>query len=212
MGIIAVRYIRSLMVYKDSPIGADGMKRILLVLHCDTAGQHMDSPLSNKGNQQAYELANKFEQLSFSIDRIITSPYLRALESIKPFAMRQNLSIETDERLTERVLSEQPVDDWMDILEESFQNFYFKLPGGESSSEAYNRGNELLMECLNDEENNHIMMVTHGNLLALMLQKFNIDFGFKEWKTLTYPDVFLIQPVGGEFIVERIWDLHEDIS
>lgn len=182
------------------------MKRILLVLHCEATGQHIDSPLSNKGNEQAYKLARKLEKLSFSIDQIISSPYLRAEESIKPFAVRQNIPIKIDERLKERLLSEDPIDDWMDILEESFQNFHFRLPGGESSNDAYERADQVLTESLNDESHNHILMVTHSNLLALMLQKFHIDVGFKEWKMMTHPDVFLIQPVGGEFVVERIWD------
>ncbi|WP_058307638.1 histidine phosphatase family protein [Gracilibacillus massiliensis] len=185
------------------------MKRILMIRHCHAVGQHSDSPLTKKGNQQAYELARKLEHLSFPIHRIITSPYLRAQESIKPFAARQNITIETDERLKERLLSEQPIDDWIDILEESFQNFHFKLPGGESSSDAYTRSEALLKECMEDEENENIIIVTHGNLLALMLQKFNVDFGFHEWKTLTNPDVFLIQRIGGEYITERIWEEHQ---
>ncbi|GAE91431.1 phosphoglycerate mutase family 2 [Gracilibacillus boraciitolerans JCM 21714] len=182
------------------------MKRILIIRHCHALGQHSDSPLSKRGNQQAYELSRKLERLSFPIHRIITSPFLRTKDSIKPFAIRQNITIETDDRLKERLLSEQPIDDWIDILEESFQNFYFKLPGGESSSDAYKRAEELLKECINDELNENIIIVTHGNLLALMLKKFNVEFGFHEWKTLTKPDVFLIERIGGEYISERIWE------
>lgn len=51
------------------------MKRILLIRHCHAMGQHKDSPLSKQGNLQAYELANLLENLSFPIDRIITSPF-----------------------------------------------------------------------------------------------------------------------------------------
>ncbi|UOQ85821.1 histidine phosphatase family protein [Gracilibacillus salinarum] len=182
------------------------MKRILLIRHCHAEGQHRDSPLSKRGIQQAYELARKLEQLSYPIDRIITSPYMRANETIRPFAARQQIEVETDERLKERLLSEQPVDDWIDILEESFENFHFKLPGGESSNDAFKRADQVLEECLQDPLNETIIVVTHGNLLALMLQKFHVDFGFHEWKTLTNPDVFLIQRIGGEYISERIWE------
>ncbi|PWU68698.1 histidine phosphatase family protein [Gracilibacillus dipsosauri] len=181
------------------------MKRILLIRHCHAVGQHKDSPLSKQGNLQAYELANLLENLSFPIDRIITSPFLRAKETIKPFANRTGLPIECDERLKERLLSEQPIDDWMDVLEESFHNDQFKLPGGESSRDAYERADQLLTDCLNNDDFENTIIVTHGNLLALMLKKFQIEFGFHEWKTLTNPDVFFVQRVGGEFIVERLW-------
>ncbi|WP_066193347.1 MULTISPECIES: histidine phosphatase family protein [Gracilibacillus] len=182
------------------------MKRILLIRHCHAPGQHSDSPLSKNGIKQAHALSWKLENMSFQIDRIISSPYLRAQESIKPFAEKQHVDIEIDDRLKERILSEEPVDDWMDILEESFQNSHFKLPGGESSTEAYDRGVAVLNTCIQDETSENIAIVTHGNLLALMLRKFRVDFGFQEWKTLTNPDIFLIQRIGGEFITERIWD------
>ncbi|MFC4404412.1 histidine phosphatase family protein [Gracilibacillus xinjiangensis] len=181
------------------------MKRILLIRHCHAIGQHKDSPLTKEGNEQAYELARIIMQLSFPIDRIISSPYLRAKETIKPLANEFELGIEVDDRLKERTLSDEPIDDWFEILEESFHNYQFKLPGGESSKEAFNRANEVLTDCLNNDHYETTIIVTHGNLLALMLQKFQVDFGFHGWKTLTNPDVFLIQRVGGEYIIERIW-------
>lgn len=182
------------------------MKRILLIRHCHAPEQHSDSPLSKVGIKQSQALAHKLEELPFKINRIMSSPYLRAQESIKPFAESHQLTIEIDKRLEERILSEEPVDDWMEILEESFQNLNFKLPGGESSMEAYTRGEQVLSECMDDQENENIVIVTHGNLLALMLRRFQIDFGFQGWKMLTNPDIFLIQKIGGEFISERIWD------
>ncbi|MDX8046186.1 histidine phosphatase family protein [Gracilibacillus sp. S3-1-1] len=182
------------------------MKRILLIRHCHATGQHRDSPLSRQGLQQAHDLISKIEALSFPIDRIITSPYLRAQETIKPFAISHQIAVEVDERLKERLLSEEPIDDWMDILEESFLNLHFKLPGGESSNEAYKRAEEVLDECMEDEMNENIIIVTHGNLLALMLQKFYVDFGFHEWKSLSNPDMFLISHNEDDERVERIWE------
>ncbi len=182
------------------------MKRLLFIRHCHAEGQHKDSPLSKRGNKQAFELSNTIGNLSFTVDRIISSPYLRAKDSIKPFADRANLQIETDTRLEERMLSNEPIDDWIDILEQSFHNYLFKLPGGESSQEALNRANSVINECLNDANYQNIVIVTHGNLLALMLQRFQVEFGFHEWKSLTNPDMYLVQKIGGEFLVERIWD------
>ncbi|SER11585.1 2,3-bisphosphoglycerate-dependent phosphoglycerate mutase [Gracilibacillus ureilyticus] len=182
------------------------MKRILLIRHCDATGQHKDSPLSKEGNVQAYELAKVVKQLSFPVDRIISSPYLRAKETIRPLASELEIEIEIDDRLKERTLSDEPIDDWFEILEESFHNYQFKLPGGESSKEAFNRANTVLEECLSNDQYDSTIIVTHGNLLALMLEKFQVDFGFHGWKALTNPDIFLVQRVGGEEVIERIWE------
>ncbi|WP_224752796.1 hypothetical protein [Metabacillus arenae] len=32
----------------------------------------------------------------------------------------------------------------------------------------------------------HTIVVTHGNLLSLLVIKFNKDFGFEDWKNLIY--------------------------
>ncbi|RCW64976.1 histidine phosphatase family protein [Saliterribacillus persicus] len=181
------------------------MKRIVLIRHCHATGQHKDSPLSKLGNNQAYHLAIFLQQLSFPIDRILSSPYLRAIETIRPFAQDHNIKIETDERLQERLLSEEPIDDWLEILEASFDDFDFKLPGGESSQDAFNRAEEIVSEIFEEPNHENIALVTHGNLLTLLLRYFQIDFGFKQWTRLTNPDVFIVQKIGGEYVIEHKW-------
>ena len=36
------------------------------------------------------------------------------------------------------------------------------------------------------------VVVTHGNLLTLILRSFDAHFGFDHWERLTYPDVFCV--------------------
>lgn len=181
------------------------MKRLFLIRHCHAEGQHKDSPLTKSGIRQAQVFAAFLEKTGYDINRVISSPYLRAIESIKPYAQNQKLTIEVDERLQERVLSEEPVDDWMDVLEESFSDLNFRLPGGESSNDALQRVRNLLEEIYNDEDYHNVVLVTHGNLLAIILKEFQADIGFAHWKGLTNPDIYLVQKTGGEYIVERMW-------
>ncbi|UFU01232.1 histidine phosphatase family protein [Radiobacillus kanasensis] len=184
------------------------MKRLILIRHCNAEGQHKDSPLTYDGIHQARHLATFLQEAGFSIDRILSSPYLRAIESIKPYAEQQMTSIEIDDRLKERILSEEPIDDWLDVLEQSFDNQDFRLPGGESSNDARERVRQLLDELQQDEEHSDIAVVTHGNLLAILLSEFQVDIGFNHWKGFTNPDIFTVQKTGGEYVVERVW--HQD--
>ncbi|MBH0229499.1 histidine phosphatase family protein [Halobacillus yeomjeoni] len=181
------------------------MDKLILVRHSETEGQHEDSPLTKTGVRQAQALATFLEQTGYDFDRIISSPFLRAIETIKPFAMKKGLSIEKDERLEERILSHEPLDDWEEVLHDTFQDPELKLTGGESSKEAKDRIQSLVKE-LEDHEEGNVLLVTHGNLLALLLQTYNREIGFQDWKRLTRPDVFLVQKLGGEYTVERIWD------
>src|SRR5690625_6007216 len=87
------------------------MKKIYFVRHCSADGQHKDSPLTIEGTRQAQLLSIFLTENDIPIDRIISSPYLRAVESIKPYAEKHGIDIEVDERLHERVLSNEPVDE-----------------------------------------------------------------------------------------------------
>src|SRR5690625_7897252 len=77
-------------------------KRIYIVRHCETQGQSPTSPLTEKGHQQAKHLVAFFDNVN--IDHIISSPFLRAKQSVEPLSKERHIDIEIDERLQERQL------------------------------------------------------------------------------------------------------------
>ncbi|WP_182199361.1 histidine phosphatase family protein [Paraliobacillus salinarum] len=181
------------------------MKQLILIRHCQAEGQHMDSPLTQHGVNQAHRLALFLEDNDCKVNRIISSPFMRAIETIKPYAAAQHIPIEQDVRLEERVLSNEPIDDWLDILELSFQDLDFSLSGGESSNDALKRGLSVIDECLQDQTNDCVAIVTHGNLLSIILAHYLKDFGFEDWKTLTTPDVYALEFKDETCQVRHIW-------
>ncbi|MFZ7946105.1 histidine phosphatase family protein [Neobacillus sp. 19] len=84
-------------------IGVVFLKRIYVIRHCEAAGQPPEAQLTDRGLKQAIGLCEFFSNIK--IDRIISSPYKRAIESIQPLAKRLNIEVEIDSKLTERVLS-----------------------------------------------------------------------------------------------------------
>ena len=182
------------------------MKKIFLVRHCLAEGQHKDSPLTTIGMRQAILLSRFFDKQKVAIDGIISSPYLRAIESIKPFAESNNLRVELDDRLQERILSNEPVDDWLEVLEQSFNELDFKLPGGESSNDAIKRGIAVFDSIYQDNNLNNVILVSHGNLISLMLKNFDETIGFDKWKNLNNPDVYLIESNGNNYSITCLWE------
>ncbi|WP_349632711.1 histidine phosphatase family protein [Neobacillus sp. WH10] len=79
-----------------------------------------------------------------------------------------------------------------------------KLEGGESSKEAMNRIVEVVEEVFNCENENTII-VTHGNLMSLLIKYYNENFGFVDWQNLSNPDIFLLRNVSNKVIYERLW-------
>jgi 2,3-bisphosphoglycerate-dependent phosphoglycerate mutase len=119
------------------------MHKILYIIrHAKATGQEPDAPLTPEGEQQAIRLADQLASLP--IERIVSSPYIRAIQSITPLAQRLELPIISDQRLTERVLGASDLADWMSALRASFDNLDLCFPGGESSRAATQRAVAVL--------------------------------------------------------------------
>jgi len=174
---------------------------LYLVRHCHATGQQPDSPLTPSGEAQAKRLADAL--IGRGVRRIVASPFLRARQSVAPLAERLGIPVEIDDRLAERVLCGTPRDDWTAQLRQSFDDLDLCLEGGESSRAAMARGGAALHEASSGD--GPVVVVTHGNLLALLLRHLDGASGFAAWQALTNPDVFLVTQADGASVVERIW-------
>ena len=175
------------------------MKTLYLVRHCSATGQAPNADLSDSGFEQAEKLAVFFSGIS--IENIISSPFKRAQDSIRPTAKAKNLPLSIDNRLAERTLSTSDLPNWLELLEETFNNLDLKLSGGESSREATARALEVITEAPNNT-----ILVTHGNLMSLILKHFDDSIGFREWKSLRNPDVYTVTIGNNESSYEHLWN------
>lgn len=184
-------------------MGGTLLQKVYVIRHCEAEGQPPEAQLTEKGLLQATELVDFFSTIT--INRIISSPYKRAIDTIQPFATKFNLDVETDKRLEERVLSKENLSDWLEKLSTTFDNLDLKFEGGESSREAMNRIVEVINEVFSNNVQNTII-VSHGNLISLLLKYFNDDFGFDNWRSLSNADIYLLSNEGNIVTFERLWN------
>ncbi|MGV2941860.1 histidine phosphatase family protein [Mesobacillus sp. LC4] len=178
------------------------IKKIYVVRHCKAEGQPSESPLTEEGLNQSRYLVEFFSNKN--IGRIISSPFLRAIESVKPLSKNKNVKIEIDERLSERILSTTDLPDWYEKLKETFEHKHLKFEGGESSTEAANRILNVVDDVFKSKIEN-TLIVTHGNIMSLLLNHYNDEFGFEDWRNLSNPDVFQLTLTKNEVHMERLW-------
>lgn len=176
--------------------------QIYVIRHCEATGQSEDAPLTTKGFEQAELLANFLQDMG--IERVICSPYLRAQQSIAPFVQRNNIPLTVDNRLSERVLSDSNMDNWLHCLRQTFDDFYLSFDGGESSTHAMERVVHSITDFVSTESTCNAV-VTHGNLMTLLLRHYDSRFGFDEWARLTNPDVFSVSVHENKATVQRVW-------
>jgi 2,3-bisphosphoglycerate-dependent phosphoglycerate mutase len=165
------------------------MKTLYVVRHCKAEGQEAAAPLTPEGVVQADGLAESLA--TTDIERIISSPYVRATQSIAPLARRLGLAVELDTRLVERALCSGSRPDWQERLCASFADLDLSFEGGESSREAMQRAVAVVTD-IQRHAAQRTLLVTHGNLMVLLLKHFDDSIGFAEWCALSNPDVYRV--------------------
>ncbi|KON82920.1 phosphoglycerate mutase [Rossellomorea marisflavi] len=177
-------------------------KTIYLVRHCKAEGQAPDARLTREGKEQADRVTAFFKGIS--VDAILTSPYLRAVDTVRGLAEDHGIPLKEETRLSERVLAGQDQPEWLSMLERTFTDLELSYPGGESSRQAMERGMEVIDDVL--QRQHHVtVMATHGNLMALLLKRFDVTFGFTQWKTLSNPDIYRLDFSVEAPVIKRVW-------
>lgn len=179
------------------------MKTVYLVRHASAEGQPIDAPLTEQGRKQALALVDFFKKKD--IDLIYSSPFKRAIDTIKPLSDSKKINIIEDSRLGERVLSTVSFEDWRDKLKQSFDDFDLVFEGGESHSAGMERAKSFLEDVLCSQDEN-LLLVSHGNMTTLLMRFFNESFGYDCLMEMTNPDVFELVVSDEKTILKRIWD------
>lgn len=178
------------------------MKQLYVVRHCQAEGQEPEAALTPEGKLQAEALRRFFRGIP--IERIVSSPFVRAESTILPLAKERGLPVQLDDRLKERVLSTEHMPDWYERLRDTFDDLDLVYPGGESSRMAINRAASAVFDALGEKAVSTVI-VTHGALMTLLLKQFDDRFGFEQWRQLSNPDVFLVTLLDQKHEVKRIW-------
>lgn len=163
-----------------------------------------DRPLSERGMKDADRVADILE--AYPIQFIYASPYRRAAQTVEPLAYLRNLPITALSDLRERDLAGEPVADFDAAIKAVWRDPTFAHPGGESNVVAQERGIQALNQLHQQHPNAHVVVASHGNLLALILQYFDSSLGYEFWQALQMPDIYrLVISSADEMALTQLW-------
>jgi 2,3-bisphosphoglycerate-dependent phosphoglycerate mutase len=163
------------------------MSVIYIVRHCQTTGQAPEAELTEEGFAQAERLVEFL--LPFGIDRVVSSPFTRAMQSLTPLANHLGLPLEVDERLKERLLCWPPIEAWLELNNRCYAEPDYVAPGGESNNSVFGRFLAVLEE-VRQHPATAPALVTHGGMLSVLLNRLDENFGPESFRGLTNPDVY----------------------
>ncbi|WP_151733029.1 histidine phosphatase family protein ['Paenibacillus yunnanensis' Narsing Rao et al. 2020] len=180
---------------------------IYFIRHAESpyvAGRELTRGLSAKGQQDAEQV--RLTLRNRAIDRFYSSPYERAIRTIKPLAEERGQEIHLIDELKERMIGDITGSSFYGAKQAVYRDFSCSYPGGESSREAQRRGAAVIRELLNRHSGQTLVIGTHGDLMTLLLNAFNPRYDFDFWESTSMPDIYKADFSGQEMIqVTREW-------
>jgi len=162
-----------------------------------------DRPLSDQGRRDAQRVADLLGD--FHINAIFSSDYRRAIQTVQPLAIRLGLEVQFETRFRERALGEWTAPSFESAVQRTWLTPGFTFPGGESNRQAQKRA-LLGLQVVFEGRGRQIVISTHGNLLALLLNYYDPGVGFDFWSELTMPDVYRLEvEEDGHAKRTRVW-------
>ena len=75
------------------------------------------------------------------------------------------------------------------------------------------RGLAVVRTVVTRHVGSQVVLATHGNLLALVLNALDPRFAYEFWRGLSFPDIYQVVFSGTEFRgVERLWNAGQPIG
>jgi len=143
--------------------------------------------LSEKGKNQAIEIANKLED--YKIDVVIVSPLKRTIETIQPYLDKHSTKLIVSDLTSERnagIFAGKPKTAIKEYcIANNIDRVSFKPEGGESILEVYERAKKFVAYLKKNFKNKTVLLCGHVNFIGcidIIIKNLNISDFYKQEK------------------------------
>lgn len=170
---------------------------------------HSDSPLTEKGIQDAKDLAEKLKHEKF--DMIFSSDLLRAQRTAEIIALEHNLLVKTNKLLRERnmgYLEGKPKEDfqkWLSTFENLTEKERFSHksdPEIETDEEISTRLIQFLREIAIANPGKKVLTVSHGGIIRSLLIK--LGYSYKDLGRISNCSYIKLDSDGTDFFIKEL--------
>lgn len=178
---------------------------VYFVRHAETDySVHDDAtrPLTDKGKKDALKVADYFKDKG--IDAALSSPYKRALDTIKPFTDINNMGIELVEDFKERRVDSCWIDDFYGFSQKQWEDFNYRLSDGECLHEVQERNIKALGKVLKKFCGKNVVIGTHGTALSTIINYYESSYGYKDFDEIRSLMPWIVKFTFDEMICVKI--------
>ncbi len=147
---------------------------------------HRDGPLTEKGVEQAREIARKIKQSGIYFDAILSSPLIRAFETARIISdTHSSLEVQKESLLIERdfgIMTGKNIIDIgklcaPDIIKAEVITYFLSPDGAETFPDLMKRARILLDKIEATYKQGNVLLVTHGDIGKMIYAEYyNLDW------------------------------------
>lgn len=161
------------------------MTTIYFVRHAEPDYSNHDDlarPLTEKGKKDV-ELVNRFLE-DKEIDIVLSSPYLRSIETINGFSDKINKDVIIVDDFRERKIDSCWIEDYNEFSIKQWKNFDYKLSDGECLREVQQRNITALKKVLVEYENKNVVIGSHGTAISTIINYYDDKYGYNDFNEI----------------------------
>ena len=144
----------------------------------------MSRELSAKGLKDR-ELVTDF-LMDKQIDVVLSSPFKRAVDTVRHFAEKKGMDIILVENFKERRVDSVWIEDFNSFSKKQWEDFSYKLSDGECLAEVQSRNISALIEVLEAYKGKNIVVGSHGTALSTIINYYDKTFGYSDFNAIRH--------------------------
>lgn len=161
------------------------MTTVYLVRHAESNYMNHDDvsrELTEKGMADS-KLVTRF-LADQNVDIVFSSPYKRAVDTLRDFSELSGLEIHLENDFREREVDNCWFEDFASFCKAQWLDFDYKLSGGETLREVQARTITALNHLLEEHRNKRIVIGTHGTALCTIINYYDKSFGYSDFEKI----------------------------
>ena len=127
------------------------------------------------------------------IDVVLSSPFKRAVDTVKDFADSKGLTVETANDFRERKVDSCWIKDFASFSKKQWEDFSYKLSDGECLKEVQERNINALIDVLRRYAGKNIVIGSHGTALSTVFNYYDHSFGYEDFDKIRFVMPWIVE-------------------